>query len=201
MAEEIEQEELTPEQLTELKTKAAKAEELEKINAEKDTKIKKFETDEGLINWRKSRKQIKAMDEALNKKGLKLDEDTDEVKSLEKEFSPEDIDKRAEAAAERVLINKSLAKAQKDLSDTDKEVFKKYYEKASHGEVVTSDNVEEIIDQAWRMSGTNTKTTGDRAAGARGGAPRTEKKEESYADSAEGQAAYDKMFKFDAKRK
>lgn len=196
MSDEQEQVELTPEQIAELKAKATKAEELEKAIAEKEAKLKEYETDENQINWRKSRKQIKAMDEALKKKGLTLDEETDEVKSLAKEFSEEDIDKRAEVAAERVLINKALAKAQRDLNEEDKALFTKYYEKASHGETVNSDNVDQFIDMAWQLSGSNgkSKTLADRAAAGRGGAPRVEERAKDFSETDRGAAAYSKMF-------
>lgn len=188
------------EELAALKEKAAKVETLEKEHAETQAKLKALEEDEQNINWRKSRKQIEAMKKALEREGKTLDENSDEVKTTPSEVSPEDIDRRAEAATERVLISKSVQRAQKELSDDDKKVFQKFYEKATYGEVVTSDNVDDFVDMAFKLAGTGavSKTMSDRSAGARGGAPRTQEASKDYAESDAGKAVFNKMFKTEA---
>lgn len=180
----------------EIREKAARAEQLEKDLAETQKKLKELEEDENSKDWRKARKQIKALEAALEKDGKVLDHETDEVKSKPIAVSPEDIDRRAEAAAEKALITKTVNGAKRDLSEEDRKLFDKFYEKATFGEKVTSDNAEEFVAMTFKLAGVGagSKTMEDRGAGGRGGAPRFEKPTENFADSEAGKAVAAKMF-------
>lgn len=189
------EEELTSEQITELKTKATKADELEKAIAEREAKLKEYEEDEKMIDWRKARNQIKVLKGALEKEGKEFDEEANEVRGVERKYSPEEVEKLARVTTERVLIEKALSRAQKELSDEDKQVFQRYYEKATHGEDVNSDNIEEFVDMAFRLAGTGTqsKSLSDRSAGTRGGAPRMADQSKDFSDTDAGKDVLARM--------
>lgn len=188
-------EELSAEEIVALKARAAQADNLEKEHADTVAKLKELEDDDNAKDWRKARKRMEAMEAALKKQGKIVDPETHEVKTEEQKFSPEDVDIRAEAAAERVLVKRSLEKVKRDLSEEDQKIFGRFYEKATHNETVTSDNVEEFIDLAFKLggAGAQSKTLAERGAGGRGGAPRMEKASEDYSETAEGKKILEKM--------
>lgn len=187
---------LTDEEIATLQEKAAKVESLESEKAEALAKLKEAEEDENNKDWRRARNRIKSMEEALEKQGKVVDPITHEVKTVEQEFSPEDVDKRADEAVERGWISKALTKAQRDLSDEDKAIFNKFYKKATFEEQVTSDNVDDFISLAFKLggSGAESKTLAERAGSGRGGAPRIEKPSEDFSQTDAGQKVLQKMF-------
>ncbi len=152
-------------ELTALRASAARATEIE-------GKLKEFETDSSLINWKKSREKEKRLLAVLEGQGKKVDEDGNVI-DVPAAISQEEIRKMASEEAQKTLIERSLAQAKRDLNDADKVIFDKFYSKAAFGETVDADSVDTIIDTAMRMA-TNGggMTAADRIAGTRGGAPR-----------------------------
>lgn len=174
---------MTEEQIAELKAKAARADELE-------GKVKEFEEDESLKNFRQVRTINKNLKGALEKGGYVVGDDgtiTEPVKSV----SAEDVERMSEAAAERIVINKTLARAKKDMTPEDQATFDRYYKKAITDETVNAENVEEYVEMAFNMASNAIKGP---APFVSGGAPRTKERDQSFATSERGEAVYKAIF-------
>ncbi len=194
---------MTDEELKALEEKAALADKLQgerdELNQALEDERKKREEIEGeekLINFRRMRKANENMKRKIEAGGFEVDEETGEIKERADKISPDDVRRIAGEEAERKMIEKSLLKAQQSLNDEDKQTFQRYYAKATHGESVTSDNVDEFITMTMNMAGKATRSDNEsaRSAATRGGVPKFEEREKSFADTDPGKEVYNKMF-------
>lgn len=190
---------MTDEELKAIKEEADRLREENQVLAkERDEERKRreeVENEEKLINWRKARKANENMKKKIEASGFELDEETGEVKERAREISPDDIRKIASEESERILIAKTVAKAQRDMTAEDKATFERFYAKATHGETVTSDNVEEFIELAYTLAGKGmpSRKEAERASATRGGAPVYAQKDGGFADTEAGQEVLKKM--------
>ena len=184
------EEEITEEQLTELRVKAAKVDELEKSKAEVDGKLKEYEEDKNVINWRNAREKEKRLEKALKDAGKDVDDDGNIIEK-QAGVSQEDVTRIAREQAETMLVERSITKAKNQLNDDDKATFDKYYTKAISGETVNADNVDEFIDLAMRLAGGGNK--GGSGGMTRGAPPRLAEREEGFGDTEAGKGLAGKM--------
>lgn len=145
--------ELTQEQIAELRQKAELADSISKEKEALAAKLKEYEEDTEKVDWRKARQTIKSLKSVAEKQGLTVDEDTGEVKEAPREVSRDEIESIASQVAEKKFIEKSIASVKKTLNEEDRKTFDRFYTKAIAGETVTGDNVDEFIDIAMKMAG------------------------------------------------
>ncbi len=182
-----------PDELTTLREKVGKLEEVEKAKNDLEAKVKELENDEQNMNWRKARDKEKRLLAALKADGKEVDDDGNLVEKP-KGYTDAELAQKTTEQVEKIMIEKSLARAEKKLSETDRPIFRKAYEKVVHGEDVNSDNVEEFVEQAIMFAGRQgSNSMSDRLSSTRGGAPVFEEAGKSYADTPAGQAAAEKM--------
>lgn len=164
--------EIDEQELKALRDAAARAKELEQEKTEVEGKLKGYEEDASLINWKKSRDTEKRLRTALESQGKKVDEDGNVI-DTPTALSADEYRKMAREEAQRELVDTSVAKAKAALNEADRAIFDRYYGKAITGETVDSASVTTFIDLAMKMATENGgMTVSDRATATRGGAPR-----------------------------
>lgn len=169
---------MTDEEIADLQAKAARADVLE-------GKVKEYEEDEGIKNWRQIRQVNKSLKEAVEKSGKVVDDDGN-ITEVQKTISSDEVAQITTKEVERQLISKVITKAKKDLNDEDQKTFDRFYAKAVAGEEVNSDNADSFVEMAFNMAANAVKAP---TAFARGtGEPRLGEKEESFADTERGKA-------------
>ena len=174
----------TAEELKALREKAAKSEELE-------NKVKTLEEDEQNRNWKKSREKEKRILAALKASGKEVDDDGNVISGA-RAYTEEELNQRVTAQVEKTHVDKAVSKAEKALADTDRPIFRKAWEKATHGETVNSDNVESLLEQAMMLAGRGT-TAGVRGGRVSGGPPVFEEKKDNFADNPTGKSLANAM--------
>jgi hypothetical protein len=157
----------TAEELRALQERAAMADTLQAKLAEKEGELTAISTDENVINWKRARDKEKRLTEALKAAGKALDADGNVIESR-KELTDEEIEERFD----RIAVTRSVAREARNLPEDQRELFQKFYEKASYGEKVSAENVDQFIESAKGMISPGERpTAGDRLGGTRGSPP------------------------------
>ena len=163
-------EDLTDQQLEELKQKADSA---EKFKGESEAKAKEYETakvewekkekeyqESVNPNWQKARKTIDTLKEVAKSKGVEVDEDGN-IKNAPQNVDIEKVREEARNTARQELLGGRLNEILDEYDDASKPVVKKFYDKLVFGENVNLQNIRGYVQQAENAAKTqaNVKKT------------------------------------------
>lgn len=171
-------------ELDELKANSEKASRLEeelKTLTDKSAGLKNLRE---AIN-RKERKigELEGQLKALNEKQALTKEEEAKKENIQNTLDDLDIDKRAENAARRVMLDSEINKILTNYSDEDRAKVKKYFDKLSQGEELNLDTMQVFLHEAERVAFPDRTTTRPTV----GRPPRVDTQAKSFADTEDGQ--------------
>ena len=106
-------------------------------------------------NFPKLRKIISNLSETIKKSGKEIDEDG-MVKEVNKNLTPEEVQKMIRQESQKMFIESALGSALNNINDKDsKEIVKRNFEKISDGEEINPQNINQFIKNAVSISGIN----------------------------------------------
>lgn len=152
---------------------------------------------------------LKNLRESLNRKERRIGELEEQLKAStdkkpvedkkedEKSLDSLDIEKRAENAARRVLLDSEINRHLGEFSDEERTKVKKYFDKLSHGEELNLDTMRVFLNEAERVAFPERSAS---RPSFQGRPPRINTNEKTFSDTDEGKALANQLgFKIEKK--
>lgn len=150
---------LTPEQIAELQTKASRVDDLEKFKADSEPKLKELETlEKEKPNWQKTRQTIDALKAIAKDKGVEVDDDGKVITSHQT-VDVEKIKQESAATMRKEMLDARVEEVLGEYEEADAKMVRHYYDKLTAGEDVNLKNVKSFILQAEKAAGINSSNS------------------------------------------